>query len=133
MILLANKKAMPARKIAKIKRGRMNRIKGIPADLMAINSKLSPRLPKVMMEEKSNASGIAVVNILTDTRPTNFKMMNVSKPFPTKSSMYSQKNCMVSTKIEIVNAAKKGPMKALRISMSNFLNKIVVLATYSMK
>jgi hypothetical protein len=40
---------------------------------------------------------------------------------------------MVSTNIEIVSAAKKGPIKALRISMSNFLNKIVVLATYSIK
>ena len=133
MMLLANKNAMPARKIAKIKRGRIKRTNGIPADLIATNSKLSPRFPKVMIDENSNASGIAVVNMLTETRPTNFKMIKVSNPFPTRSSMYSQKNCMVSTKIEIVNAAKNGPIKALRISMSNFLNKIVVLATYSMK
>jgi hypothetical protein len=111
----------------------MKRTNGMPADLMAMSSKLSPKFPNVMIEEKSNAKGMAVVNILIDTRPTNFKMMNVSNPFPTKSSIYSQKNCMVSTNIEIVNAAKKGPIKALRISMSNFLNKIVVLATYSMK
>ena len=124
---------MPASKIAKIKSGRIKRTKGMPADLMAMSSKLSPRFPNVMIEEKSKAKGMAVVNMLIDTRPTNFKMMNVSNPFPTKSSMYSQKNCMVSTNIEIVNAAKKGPIKALRISMSNFLNKIVVLATYSIK
>ena len=130
---MANKKAMPASKMAKIKSGRIKRTKGMPADLMAMSSKLSPKFPNVMIEEKSKAKGMAVVNMLIDTRPTNFKMMNVSNPFPTKSSMYSQKNCMVSTNIEIVNAAKKGPMKALRISMSNFLNKIVVLATYSMK
>jgi len=49
-------------------------------------------------------------------------MVTISKPLPTKSSMYNQKNCMVSTNVEIVSAAKKGPMKALRISMSNFLN-----------
>jgi hypothetical protein len=130
---LANKKAIPARNIAKIKSGRIKRINGIPADLMAMSSKLSPKFPNVMIEEKSNAKGMAVVNMLIDTSPTNFKMINVSNPFPTKSSMYSQKNCMVSTNIEIVNAAKKGPIKALRISMSNFLNKIVVLATYSIK
>ena len=124
---------MPDSKIAKIKRGRMKRINGMPADLMAINSKLSPKFPNVIIEEKSNAKGIAVVSMLMDTRPTNFKIMKVSNPFPTKSSMYSQKNCMVSTNIEIVNAAKKGPINALRISMSNFLNKIVVLATYSIK
>jgi len=74
-----------------------------------------------------------VVKVLTETRPTNCKMVSRSKPLPTKSSMYNQKNCMVSTNIEIVNAAKKGPINALRISMSNFLNKIVVLATYSIK
>ena len=111
----------------------MKRTKGMPADLIAINSKLSPRFPNVIIEEKSNAKGMAVVNMLIDTRPTNFKIMNVSNPLPTKSSIYSQKNCMVSTNIEIVNAAKKGPINALRISMSNFLNKIVVLATYSIK
>jgi hypothetical protein len=71
--------------------------------------------------------------MLTETNPTSLKIIKVSKPFPTKSSMYSQKNCIVSTKIEMVSAAKNGPIKALRISMSNFLNKIVVLATYSMK
>lgn len=119
--------------MAKINSGRIKRTKGIPADLMAMISKLSPRFPKVMIDEKSKAKGIAVVNMLIDTRPTNFKIMKVSNPLPTKSSIYSQKNCMVSTNIEIVNAAKKGPINALRISMSNFLNKIVVLATYSMK
>ena len=122
MILLANKKAMPDKQIVKINKGRINRTSGIPAALMAINSKLSPKLPKVMMDEKSNAKGNAVVMVLTETNPMSSKMVKISKPFPTKSSMYSQKNCMVSTKVEIVSAAKKGPMKALRISMSNFLN-----------
>jgi hypothetical protein len=40
-----------------------------------------------MIDEKSNANGMAVVNILIDTSPTNFKIMKVSNPFPTKSSM----------------------------------------------
>ena len=122
MILLANKNAMPAKKIVKINKGRMNRTSGIPAALMATSSKLSPKFPKVMMEEKSKAKGRAVVKVLTETSPTNCKMVNKSNPLPTKSSMYSQKNCIVSTKVEIVSAARKGPIKALRISMSNFLN-----------
>ena len=66
-------------------------------------------------------------------RSTNSIIVRISKPLPTKSSMYNQKNCIVSTKVEIVNAAKKGPMKAFRISMSNFLNKAVLLTTYTMK
>ena len=125
IILLENKKAIPAKKIVKINSGRIKRISGIPAALMAMSSKLSPKFPKVMIEEKSKAKGSAVVNVLTETNPTNSKIVNRSSPLPTKSSMYNQKNCMVSTKVEMVSAAKKGPMKALRISMSNFLNKIV--------
>jgi len=45
-------------------KGLINRNNEIPADFMATNSKLSPRLPKVMMEEikiaSGNANGIAV-------------------------------------------------------------------------
>ena len=133
IILLENKKAMPAKKIVNINSGRIKRISGIPAALMAISSKLSPKFPKVMMEENNKAKGSAVVKVLTETNPTNSKMVNRSNPLPTKSSMYNQKNCMVSTKVEIVSAAKNGPMKALRISMSNFLNKMLVLTTYTMK
>jgi len=74
------------------------------------------------MEENNKAKGSAVVKVLTETNPINCKIVSKSKPFPTKSSMYNQKNCIVSTKVEMVSAARKGPMKALRISMSNFLN-----------
>ena len=133
IILLENKKAIPAKKMVNKNSGRIKRISGIPAALMAMSSKLSPKFPKVMIEEKSKAKGRAVVKVLTETRPTNCKIVRRSKPLPTKSSMYNQKNCMVSTKVEIVSAAKKGPMKPLRISMSNFLNKMLVLTTYTMK
>ena len=124
---------MPDKKIVNIKTGRIKRIKGIPAALMATSSKLSPKLPKVIMEENNKESGRDKVMVLIATNPTNCMMVKKSKPFPTKSSMYNQKNCMVSTKVVMVSAAKKGPIKAFRISMSNFLNKFVVLATYAMK
>lgn len=46
------------------KSGRMNLSSGMPEDLIATSSKLSPRLPNVMMEEirtaSGNASGTAV-------------------------------------------------------------------------
>jgi len=125
IILFANKNAMPAKKMVKINKGRINRTKGIPAALIAINSKLSPILPKVIIEENNNASGRAVVMVLTETNPINSKIVKRSKPLPTKSSMYNQKNCIVSTKVEIASAARKGPIKALRISMSNFLNNVL--------
>jgi hypothetical protein len=57
-------KAMPAMSIEIINKGLINRNREMPADLMATNSKLSPKLPKVMMDEikiaNGSASGIAV-------------------------------------------------------------------------
>ena len=85
------------------------------------------------MDENNNDKGNESVIVLIATKPTNCMMIKKSKPLPTKSSMYNQKNCMVSTNVVMVNAAKKGPIKAFRISMSNFLNNFVVLATYAMK
>ena len=43
------------------KRGRINRSKEIPEDLMATSSKLSPSLPNVIIEERSIAIGNASV------------------------------------------------------------------------
>ena len=87
---------------------------------MAINSNLSPKFPKVIMEENSNDRGSAVGIQKSVTNPTSFKTVNKSNPLPTKSSMYNQKNCMVNTNMEILKAAIKGPTKALMIRMSSF-------------
>lgn len=97
---------------------------------MATSSKLSPRLPKVIMAENNSANGSAVVKVLTDTSPINSKIVKRSSPFPTKSSMYNQKNCIVNTNIQMANAAKNGAMNARRISMSNFLNNVKVLVSF---
>ncbi len=45
-------------------------------------------------------------------------------PFPTKSSIYNQKNWMTRMNKAMKKVAKKGPIKARRISLSNFLNTI---------
>lgn len=42
-----------------INRGRIKRNKGMPADFIATSSNVSPRLPKVMMEESNTARGKA--------------------------------------------------------------------------
>jgi hypothetical protein len=120
IMLLANKKAKPPIKNVIISSGRIKRNNGIPAALMATNSKLSPKFPNVIIEENRSASGNAVGTQNNVTNPTNFKTVNRPRPFPTKSSMYNQKNCMVKTKIEIRNAAINGPIKDLIISMSSF-------------
>ena len=113
-------KVMPQRNKATMARGRMNLSRDMPADLMATNSKLSPKLPKVMMDEKSNANGSAVGTQNKVTNPTSFKTVRISSPLPTRSSIYNQKNCMVKTNTEIAKAAIKGPTKDRIISMSSF-------------
>src|SRR5258708_2998824 len=57
--LLLKKKATKVSRILTKKRGRRKRSREIPADFMATSSKVSPRLPRVMIEERSTASGRA--------------------------------------------------------------------------
>jgi hypothetical protein len=87
IILFANKNAMPDKKSVKINKGRMNLTNEMPAALMAINSKLSPKFPKVIMEENNNANGNAVVKVVADTKAMSCKMVNKSRPLPTRSSI----------------------------------------------
>ncbi len=127
IILFANKNAIPQTKKVNTNNGRMKRVKEMPAALMATNSNFSPRFPKVMIEEKSKARGNAMGTQNKATNPTNFKTVIKSNPFPTKSSIYNQKNCMVNTNKEIANAAIKGPIKDRIINMSSFFITIAVL------
>ena len=59
----------------------------MPAALIAMSSKLSPKFPNVMIDENSKAKGKAVVKVLAETKPINLIMVNVSNPLPTKSSI----------------------------------------------
>lgn len=127
IILLANKKATPQTSMVKTSSGRINRISEIPAAFMATSSNFSPRFPKVIMDEKSNASGKAIGTQNKATRPISLSTVNKSSPFPTRSSIYNQKNCMVSTNREMAKAAINGPIKERIISMSSFFITIAVL------
>ena len=111
-------------KLATTIKGRIKRNKEIPDAFIAIISKVSPRFPKVIMLDKSIASGSAKGIQLTTTKPINFNSKKKFNPLPTISSKYNQKNCSVKTKTAIKKVAKKGGIKALITSMSNFLNKI---------
>lgn len=127
IILLANKKATPHTKMVKTSSGRINLMSEIPAALIATSSNFSPRFPKVMMDENNKASGKAMGTQNKATSPINLSTVIKSSPFPTKSSIYNQKNCMVSTKREMANAAINGPIKERIISMSSFFITIAVL------
>jgi hypothetical protein len=101
-------------------KGLMNRSNEIPADLIATNSKLSPRFPNVMIDDikidRGKANGIAVAV----TYAVSFMILEISNPFPTKSSMYFQKNCITKMNRVMKKVAMNGPMKDLRMSLSSF-------------
>ena len=107
--------------MAVINSGLIKRINPIPADLIATNSKLSPRLPKVMIDDNKIASGNASGTSVALKYITNLNIVNVSMPFPTKSSIHNQKNCKINTNSVRKKVAINGPRKALRTSMSSFL------------
>ena len=48
-------------------------------------------------------------------------MTETSIPLPIKSSMYSQKNCMISMNIEIRKVTTKGPAKERMLKTYNLL------------
>jgi hypothetical protein len=74
-----------------------------------------------MIEESNKASGKAKGTAVAATKPISLKMVKKSSPLPTRSSIYNQKNCITSTKREIRNVAKKGPIKDRMMSVSSFL------------
>lgn len=98
----------------------------IPADLMATNSKLSPRLPNVISEESKTDKGKASGINTALWYQINFKIVAASSPFPTKSSIHSQKNCMINTNSVMKKVATNGPIKAFIMSLSNFFTCLIV-------
>ena len=100
--------------------GRMNRNKGMPADLIATNSKVSPRFPKVIIEESKTASGSDKGTMVAATKEISCAMVIRSMPFPTISSIYNQKNWSTRTKEVIKKVAINGPTKAFSINVSSF-------------
>src|SRR5688572_16487605 len=100
--------------------GRIKRSNEIPDDLIATSSKLSPRLPKVIIDEIRMAMGMARVSMEALTYHKNFPMVIKSSPLPTRSSRYFQSPCIIKTKKAIKNVMMNGPIKDLRMSLSNF-------------
>ena len=88
---------------------------------MATSSKLSPSFPNVIIDESKMAIGNARVTNVALAYNKNLKRMVNSKPLPTRSSIYFQRICITKTNSVTKNVTIKGPMKALRISLSNFL------------
>ena len=107
-------------RIAKNINGRIKRSNDIPDDLIATNSKLSPRLPNVMIDEMRMAMGMASVSNDALAYHRNWLMVIKSSPFPTRSSIYFHNICIIKTKNAMKKVMMKGPIKDLKISLSNF-------------
>jgi len=120
---LANTKVMLLRMIATNINGRIKRNREMPDDFTATSSKLSPRLPNVMMDEIKMAMGIDKVRSDALAYQRNVMMVEKPRPLPTTSSTYFHKLCINSTKNAMKNVATKGPMNDLSISLSNFFIK----------
>ena len=102
--------------------GRINRSKDMPEDLIATSSKFSPSFPKVIIEESKMAIGSARVTKVALAKIRNFISVIISRPLPTRSSIYFHNICIMNTNSVMKNVAIKGHTKAFKISLSSFLS-----------
>ena len=75
----------------------------MPEDFNAINSDFSERFPIVIIEDNNTAKGSAIGTSVHEAYINNSKINDISNPFPIKSSMYFQRNCINNIKITIEN------------------------------
>ena len=110
--------------------GRINLNSEMPEDLIATNSKLSLKFPKVIMDEIKMAIGIASISNEALAYQINCAIVIKSSPFPTKSSIYFHKLCIINTKNPMKKVMMKGPINDFNISLSNFFIMFTVLLQY---
>ncbi len=89
---MEKKKAKTTQIKVKTVSGRINRHNETPPDLMAVNSKNSPKFPNVINVASKMANGKAMGTKDTEAKDINLRMRKVSNPLPTKSSTYFQRN-----------------------------------------
>ena len=106
------------------------RVSEIPADLMAVNSELSPRFPKVISEESNMAKGKACGTITRAIHQKNCASTSIVRPLPTSSSTERHKNYIISTKRQMKNVPRNNIPNCLQINMSSFfiLNMSLLLS-----
>lgn len=92
----------------------------MPAAFMAVNSKCSPKLPKVIREANKmangNPSGTTDMMAYTKNSASTF----ISTPLPTKSLTCIHKNCISNMNMQMTNVKKKRPRKVLSMYLSSF-------------
>ena len=104
--------------------GASTRVSEMPEALMAVSSNFSPMSPRVIMEESRVASGMASGSVWILPHIRNSRITLNSRPFPTSSSMYSQRNCRARMKMTMARIAKNGPTKDFNMNLSSLFMPI---------
>ena len=108
--------------------------RGIPAAFIESNSYLSPKLPNVISAARRMARGRDIGIRVRADRKKNCANTLSSSPFPTSSSTYFHKNCIMKMNRHIKNVPAKSNKKLLRTKISNFLIRIIpIFEFYSAK
>jgi hypothetical protein len=89
----------------------------MPEDLNASSSRFSARFPKVIRLARSTARGRAMGTRLALVYSRNSEITFISRPFPIRSSIYFQRNCIRSIKMTKKNVSMNGPIKDFMTSI----------------
>ena len=120
---------MPANITINIANGRSVRNKLTPAAFIDNNSKRSPIFPKDMSDASNIASGNANGTNVRAAYPKNFARISIGNPFPTNSSTYFQRNCIITTNKLI----QKVPAKSVRKFFSTYISSFFMTRIISIR
>ena len=95
--------------------GRMILNNETPAAFMAVNSKFSPRLPKVIKEANNIAKGNAMGISDKKAYIRNSANTDIPIPFPTNSATCFHKNCINRMKMQMRKVIRNSVKKRLNI------------------
>ena len=104
-------------------------INDMPAALIAVSSLLSPRLPNAMSDDSSMASGRACGTSMRLMYQKNCANTSIDRPLPISSSMYFQRNCIISMNWQMKNVPTKSSPNCLAMNLSNFFIRSIVFLT----
>jgi len=119
-----------ARKAANMKIGIIIRCSEMPEDLRAVSSRNSPRLPKVIREARSIASGSERGTKVRENWKSSSASTLGSSPLPASSSTYIHRNWRINIISTMKNVMINGPMNDLIMKRSIFFIVLAVVQTY---
>ena len=110
------KKAPMLMSMATTVMGASTLVREMPLAFMAVSSKCSPMSPRVIMELRRVASGMARGRVWNPPHMRNSSITLRSRPLPTSSSIYSHRNCITRIKVTIARIARNCPTNDLSMN-----------------